>query len=849
MRHLPPHPAPSSVRPLLRLSLSGLLLAALLAAGCSRPYYRRQADCEVYRAIDCASNDSRWKMDDYSIDPDPQSRMCDPYDPDAPPMPPDDPTAHRLMHCVDCKKGWPCWHCNGDTRNVESPCWMRYLPLDSDGSLALDREVAVRLGMINSRDYQTELEDLYLSALDVTYQRFRFDTQFFAGNSLFYTAEGKDYPGNNGRPSSTLDHETDVAMKRLTASGGELVVNVANSLVWQFAGPDDYTARTLMDFTFVQPLLRRGGRAVVLENLTQAERAMLANIRQMERYRQMFYVQMIHGRALAVGPVRGGLTIPNLTPAATVAAATATGVQSLSTVGVLTLMNESQNIRYQRVNVAALRDSLDLLEAVYAANRIDSFQVDQTRQALYNAQSRLVGLQKNHQDRLDALKILLGLPPQLKVRLNDPLLDRFNMIDPGVTALLASAQDYLDKLREAPETVDPAQLNVWASELQSLRTRAVEQLEIMDRDLATLRKNLPERRAAMKELAKREEFRRGDVDLSVVDVEGLDRRTATLEDDFVDASRRFRQILEDMGRLGEALPTAPLPSAALPPESTPTVARMDALAGEMVHQLEALSLLQARARLDSVVLVNVELDPDEALDIARANRLDWMNARAALVDVWRQIEVRANALKSNLNVTFSGDIATKDNNPVRFRSTTGRLRVGVEFDAPLTRLAERNLYREALIDYQRARRAYYGYEDRVSQVLRTTLRTIRLDQLNFEIRRIAVHLAINQVELARLRLIRPPRAGETSQLGPTTARDLVDALSALLNAQNDFVGTWIDYENQRLNLDLDLGTMRLDHRCMWIDPGPIRPGQSFADPIEEIPAPPPEMPLDSSSNP
>ena len=95
---------------------------------------------------------------------------------------------------------------------------------------------------------------------------------------------------------------------------------------------------------------------------------------------------------------------------------------------------------------------------------------------------------------------------------------------------------------------------------------------------------------------------------------------------------------------------------------------------------------------------------EEAFRTARLNRPDWMNARASLVDTWRQIEVVANTLQSDLNLTFSGDVNTVDNNPLNFRGSTGRLRVGLEFDAPLTRLAERNAYRTALINYQQARR-------------------------------------------------------------------------------------------------------------------------------------------------
>jgi hypothetical protein len=247
---------------------------------------------------------------------------------------------------------------------------------------------------------------------------------------------------------------------------------------------------------------------------------------------------------------------------------------------------------------------------------------------------------------------------------------------------------------------------------------------------------------------------------------------------------------------------------------------------EMSDHLLELSLVQARARLDSFDLVPIELQPAMAFAVARDNRPDWMNARAAVVDTWRLIEFNANALESVLNVVFSGDVGTTGDNPINFRSTTGRLRVGAEFDAPLTRLAERNFYRQSLIDYQQARRSYMLFEDRVLQALRLDIRQVNLNQINFELNRAAVDVAINKVELARLKLSQPPRPGETSTFGDSFARDLVTALTDLLAAQNDFLSVWVNYEVQRINLDIDMGTMQLDDRGLWIDPGPLNP-ESF----------------------
>jgi hypothetical protein len=252
---------------------------------------------------------------------------------------------------------------------------------------------------------------------------------------------------------------------------------------------------------------------------------------------------------------------------------------------------------------------------------------------------------------------------------------------------------------------------------------------------------------------------------------------------------------------------------------------------QLSDRILELSLIQARARTESITLMPVKMEDHTALEIARRNRRDWMNARTRLVDAWRLIEFNADDLESDLDIVFSGDIQNVGDNPLKLKASAGRLRVGMQWDGPFTRLLERNVYRESLIDYQQARRSYYQFEDAISAGLRVTIRQIELNQVNFELRRAAVEVAVRQVQLARLRLQEPPRPGETPTFGPTTALFLVDALSALRRAQDAFLSVWVNYEVQRRILDLDLGTMRLDQEGQWIDPGPI--GLQFGYPFAE----------------
>jgi hypothetical protein len=215
------------------------------------------------------------------------------------------------------------------------------------------------------------------------------------------------------------------------------------------------------------------------------------------------------------------------------------------------------------------------------------------------------------------------------------------------------------------------------------------------------------------------------------------------------------------------------------------------------------------------------LGPKDALDIARANRLDWMNNRAALVDTWRLIQYNANALQSTLNVTLSGDIRTTGNDPLRFRAPTGSLRAGLQFEGPFTRLLERNNFRQVIIDYQRDRRQLIQYEDAVEQTLRQSLRELEQLRVNLEIQRRAVVIAIRRVDQTRETLNTPPpppQPGEpTTSLGPTAALNLLTALNDLLSSQNNFMSVWLNYYATRMRLARELGTMQLDERGIWLD--------------------------------
>jgi hypothetical protein len=266
---------------------------------------------------------------------------------------------------------------------------------------------------------------------------------------------------------------------------------------------------------------------------------------------------------------------------------------------------------------------------------------------------------------------------------------------------------------------------------------------------------------------------------------------------------------------------------------------------DLISLTQEVSLIQARARVESIVLETVEIDGAEAFRLACQYRLDLMNNRAALVDSWRLIQFNADALQSDLDIVFSGDMATVGDNPVNFRAPTGTLRAGVQFDAPFQRLLERNNYRQAIIDYQQDRRQLIEFYDNTYRSLRQLLRVMEQLELNLEIQRRAVVIAIRRVDLTREDLNKPsapPQPGQpATQLGPTAAVNLLTALSDLRSTQNNFMSVWLNYYANRMRLHRDTGLMQLTDEGVWVDAPLFAPEDAAAaESIEEVPPPLPE---------
>jgi len=498
----------------------------IAASGCSRTEHRIQADREAYSVIAERNDDPRWRTADYSIEIDTRSRYFDPCDPDHPPMPQDDPASHEYMTRVAGMKGWEHWNDNGVSAELENPAWREaldeYVELGEDGSIKLNVDSALKLAYLHSPSHQSQLETLYLSALDVTTERFRLDTQFFGGYDAKY-----NHNGSLKTDQLTLGADPMLQAQRRFATAGELLIGFANSFVVEFGESSANFTSSLANFSFFQPLLRGAGKDIALEQLTFVERALLANLRAYHQYRQGFYTQVTIGEMGVSGPQRGG------------SGTVITGFSGQGGVGgYIGLLQQLQRIRNTEDNLSLQERTLARLAAFQDIGVIDLVQVDQFRQSIEDERANLLQIKNSFELSLDYYKTgTLGLPPDLPIELDDSLILQFQLVSPEATAVedaIVALQDRVGELADDMSIESIGQILIDSSMLIDLVRR---QLDDVQPDLERMEEAVPGREKSMTDEEKK---------LFQEDRENL-------YDGLADLKQQFEQVQAELNTLSNGL--------------------------------------------------------------------------------------------------------------------------------------------------------------------------------------------------------------------------------------------------------------------------------------------------------
>ena len=718
--------------------------------------------------------------------PDKQSRLLFSED-DFLPLPPKDDNISRSI-TMRIQKG-DAYQDGNASLVLDAGQWRRSLPVDVNGSVLLNLETSIDLALLHSREFQKQKEALYLSALDVTYERFQLGPVPFAGVTGQVSQEIDEDP-------SDFQSRAKAGFRGITGKGTSWIASLANRLSIELTGGDVEVGGSLANLTITQPLLRGASRRIYLEQLTQSERSLLADARSLEQFRQGFFLNVVLGSNPA-GSVGTNRNILPISPPST-------GVS-----GFLGLVQELQRIRNQEANVAKLNDSLLQLEAAFEAGRIGSrLQVDQARQALFNGQSRLLAAKSSFANRLDGYKIFLGLPPDLPMRVIDDYIQSFRLADSDLVGLQDRVNRVLSAVRNPEEVSTPESLRVYFDQINGMQENTELSMASLRQDFRKFQQVLPLRKEGFASLRKRSDLKElgmGEEAFRDQELDGLlEELNATIER----VGSSLRVFYRNLEQWEEESGSLPLETAR---------GRFSVLINGFSGTLLEISLVKASARLESIVMEEIMISPKNSSEIASAFRMDWKNNRATLVDVWRKADIAKDDLKTDLDLVLSGDLGSDSMGSGQFEPDESRLRVGLELDTPLSKIKERNRYKASLLRYEQARRSYLAFEDSILRAFREHQRLSKLFQLNFELSRAAVRGAIAQVDLARMRLDEPPQPGRNAQFGATTARDLVNALNDLLEASNSFVEVWIGYEAMRMRYAYDLGTMQLSDKGLWVD--------------------------------
>lgn len=265
------------------------------------------------------------------------------------------------------------------------------LPWDiRENSVKLRISDALVLGARSSREFQDQKEQLFTAALQLDLERFAFRNQF---SGMVDALVNSDFSGEETVSGAEGSAEFGITRKFLT--GAELTGRIAVDLVKLLTLDRSSAYGIFADASVSIPLLRGAGKHIAGEPLTQAERNVVYAVWEFERFKRTFAVQIANSY--------------------------------------LTILQDLDRIRNQADNYRSLVANARRSKRLAEAGRLPPFQVDQAAQDVLQARSSWIGARLAYARRLDAFKILLGLPTDAEVELDPEAIDR---LDEMLTALV-----------------------------------------------------------------------------------------------------------------------------------------------------------------------------------------------------------------------------------------------------------------------------------------------------------------------------------------------------------------------------------------------------------------------------
>ena len=229
------------------------LMISILTGGCSSKHYRNSADKEVYGIIKEKS-----------------------------PLVPNMEEQFRIgSNALTILTNVPV------VTNIDA--YMGELGKAEMGVPIVSLEKALDIYVKNSRSYQNQKEQLYLQALSLTLERYRYTPIFSGGAAAHYRRTTRDIQSGINtivEDNHTITAGTSLGADKLLTTGGRIAADFSTDFL-RFVNGDMRSILTpRLGATLSQPLWRGAGYKATMENLTQAERNLLYAMRNFVRSRQ-----------------------------------------------------------------------------------------------------------------------------------------------------------------------------------------------------------------------------------------------------------------------------------------------------------------------------------------------------------------------------------------------------------------------------------------------------------------------------------------------------------------------------------------------------------------------------------
>ncbi|MCX7045351.1 MAG: TolC family protein [Candidatus Sumerlaeota bacterium] len=211
-------------------------------------------------------------------------------------------------------------------------------------------------------------------------------------------------------------------------------------------------------------------------------------------------------------------------------------------------------------------------------------------------------------------------------------------------------------------------------------------------------------------------------------------------------------------------------------------------------------------RMTAQGLDTLKLTTDAATSIAFERRLDLRTIRDKVADAERKVKVAENGLLMRLDANASWrNRSTNSNTPLKYEKENMVIDYGLSAELPLDKKADRNIYRQSLIDLDAARRAKQDTEDRIQVEIIRNLRQLEQTESSYLIQSNSLKLAERRVDSTTM----------LQMAGRASTRDVLDSQESYLSAQNSMIRTLFNHARARLNLFIAMGALRVDDQGLW----------------------------------